>query len=60
MSKVFVGGLQRGGRKDALSKLFSECGEVTSVWIARKPPGFAFVQYEEEEAAGRAVEKLHG
>ena len=35
-SQVFVGGLQLHVKKDALIKMFSEVGEVSDCWVARK------------------------
>lgn len=38
----------------------SKYGELDRVWIARSPPGFAFVWYREEADAFVCVEKLKG
>ena len=36
--------------------MYEKFGNVTDVWIAHNPPGFAFVEFDTEEAANKAVE----
>lgn len=39
---------------------FDRYGPLRSVWIARKPPGFAFIEYEDTRDAEDAVRKMDG
>lgn len=39
---------------------FSKYGPLKNVWVARKPPGFAFVQFEDSRDAEDAVKALDG
>lgn len=59
-SKVYVGDLGFGATKEELEEKFSKYGQLRSVWIARKPPGFAFVEFEDVRDAEDAVRALHG
>merc|ERR1719219_1849926 len=39
---------------------FNRIGRVRDVWVARKPPGFAFVEMEDRRDAQDAVRELDG
>lgn len=41
--KVYIGNLEKEATKEEVDELFAKFGAVESVWIARKPAGFAFV-----------------
>ncbi|XDV53692.1 hypothetical protein PO909_022128 [Leuciscus waleckii] len=58
--KVYVGGLGNGAAKGELARAFSYYGPLRSVWVARKPPGFAFVEYEDARDAEDAVKGMDG
>jgi hypothetical protein len=45
--KVYVGNLGNHADKYELEDSFSKYGPVKSVWVARNPPGFAFVEFED-------------
>jgi splicing factor, arginine/serine-rich 7 len=47
-AKVYVGDLGSSASKQDLEREFSRYGELRSVWVARNPPGFAFVEFEDE------------
>lgn len=61
-AKLYVGNLdpQRPCEKRDLEDLFSKYGELDDVWIARQPPGFAFVTFRSERDANEAVKELDG
>jgi len=44
--KVYVGNLGNNGNKYDIESAFSKYGPLKNVWVARNPPGFAFVEYE--------------
>jgi arginine/serine-rich splicing factor 3 len=41
--KLYVGNLEKEATKEELEELFSKYGKLESVWVARKPAGFAFL-----------------
>jgi arginine/serine-rich splicing factor 7 len=46
--------------KQELEEAFSYYGSLRNVWVARNPPGFAFVEFEEPRDAEDAVRGLDG
>ncbi|KAI0988293.1 hypothetical protein GJ496_003163 [Pomphorhynchus laevis] len=58
--KVYIGNLTRGASKDELEKAFSYYGNVNHIFVARNPPGFAFVEFEDPRDARDSVEGLDG
>ena len=58
--KVYIGNLARGTSKYDLEDVFRKFGPMKNVWVARSPPGFAFVQYEDPRDAEDAVRALDG
>lgn len=58
--KVYVGDLPRDVSEKELERVFREFGSVRSVWVARNPPGFAFVMFDDERDAEDAVKNLDG
>ncbi|TRY82683.1 hypothetical protein DNTS_032607, partial [Danionella cerebrum] len=59
-SKVYVGNLGTGAGKGELERAFGYYGPLRTVWIARNPPGFAFVEFEDTRDAEDAVRGLDG
>ncbi|GFS24861.1 serine/arginine-rich splicing factor 1 [Elysia marginata] len=57
--KVYVGDLGHGCAKQELEEKFSKYGTLRNVWVARKPPGFAFVEFEDPPDAEDAVRGLN-
>lgn len=58
--KVYVGNLGNNGNKNELERTFGYYGPLRSVWVARNPPGFAFVEFEDSRDASDAVRELDG
>ncbi|KAJ8412206.1 hypothetical protein AAFF_G00144730 [Aldrovandia affinis] len=58
--KVYVGNLGNNGNKTELERSFGYYGPLRSVWVARNPPGFAFVEFEDPRDATDAVRALDG
>ncbi|CAH0519753.1 unnamed protein product [Peronospora belbahrii] len=54
--RVYVGNLLPKAKEIHLTSKFSRFGTIHSVWIARRPPGFAFVWFATRDEAERAVE----
>ncbi|KAK9829947.1 hypothetical protein WJX72_008816 [[Myrmecia] bisecta] len=60
MSRVYVGNLALGMTEGELESEFVRFGVLKSVWVARKPPGFAFVEFVDDRDADDAIRKLDG
>ena len=58
--KVYVGELPTGVKRDDLEDVFNRFGYLRSVWVARNPPGFAFVVFDDPRDAKDAVRELDG
>ncbi|KAM9409207.1 serine/arginine-rich splicing factor 3a isoform 1-T3 [Pholidichthys leucotaenia] len=58
--KVYVGNLGSNGNKPELERQFAYFGPLRSVWVARSPPGFAFIEFEDPRDASDAVRELDG
>eukprot|EP00930_Biecheleria_cincta_P056217 TRINITY_DN42382_c0_g1_i1.p1 TRINITY_DN42382_c0_g1~~TRINITY_DN42382_c0_g1_i1.p1 ORF type:complete len:143 (-),score=24.09 TRINITY_DN42382_c0_g1_i1:69-464(-) len=60
--KLHVGNLdkEQAVDKEELKGLFEKYGRVSDIWVARQPPGFAFVTFEDERDAEDAVKGLNG
>lgn len=58
--KVYVGNLGNNASRTELEDEFGYYGRLVSVWVARNPPGFAYVLFEDERDAKDAVRALDG
>lgn len=59
-TKVYVGDLARDATEKEIERAFTYYGPLKSVWVARNPAGFAFVEFEDERDAEDAVRGLDG
>ncbi|KAH9586914.1 serine arginine-rich splicing factor, variant 3 [Schistosoma haematobium] len=59
-TKVYIGDLPREASERELERIFREYGRLRNVWVARNPPGFAFVEFEDAADASDAVRELDG
>ncbi|CAJ0944032.1 unnamed protein product, partial [Mesorhabditis belari] len=58
--KVYVGGLPDDATSKEIEDAFYKFGRIYKVWVARRPPGFAFVEYEDQRDAEDAVRAMDG
>ncbi|MFH4973891.1 hypothetical protein AB6A40_000600 [Gnathostoma spinigerum] len=58
--KVYVGGLPSDATSQELEDAFNRFGRIRKVWVARRPPGFAFIEFEDSRDAEDAVRALDG
>ncbi|XP_045176723.2 probable splicing factor, arginine/serine-rich 6 isoform X2 [Mercenaria mercenaria] len=58
--KVYVGDLGYGAAKQELEEVFQRYGPLRNVWVARNPPGFAFVEFEDPRDVEDACKALDG
>ena len=58
--KVYIGNLGNNASKYELEDAFSKYGPLKNVWVARNPPGFAFVEFEDSRDAEDSVRGLDG
>ena len=64
-TKLFVGGIPYRTNDEELRQLFSQAGEVVSVFIpmdreTQRPRGFAFVEMVDDAAADKAISMFDG
>jgi len=59
-TRLYVGGISNEVKRKHLEELFGKYGTCEHVWVAFNPPGFAFVNFVDEQSATNAVENLNG
>lgn len=59
-TRVYVGGLSDGVKKEDLESEFEKFGKLNSVWVAFNPPGFAFIEFSNHSDAETACDNLNG
>ncbi|KAJ6804001.1 serine/arginine-rich splicing factor RSZ21A-like [Iris pallida] len=60
MSRVFVGNLEARVSERDLEDEFRTFGVIRSIWVARKPPGYAFIDFDDRRDAQDAIRDLDG
>eukprot|EP01018_Ginkgo_biloba_P033721 Gb_16463 [translate_table: standard] len=60
MSRVYVGNLDPRATEREVEDEFRPYGVLRSVWVAQKPPGFAFIEFEDRRDALDAIRALNG
>lgn len=60
MARIYVGDLGSNGSKQDIEREFERYGNLRSVWVARNPPGFAFIEFEDPRDADEAVQDMDG
>ncbi|KAL1463140.1 hypothetical protein WDU94_014923 [Cyamophila willieti] len=58
--KIYVGDLSTSTTKEDMEDSFSYYGAIRNVWVARNPPGFGFVEFEDRRDAEDAVRGFDG
>ncbi|PIA40465.1 hypothetical protein AQUCO_02500278v1 [Aquilegia coerulea] len=60
MSRIYVGNVDPRVTERELEDDFRVYGVIRSVWVARKPPGYAFVEFDDRRDALDAIRALDG
>merc|ERR1712080_643810 len=60
MTRLFLGGLKEGASRTELEREFGQFGQLREVWVARKPPGFGFILFEDARDADAALKEMNG
>lgn len=60
MSRVYVGNLDPRVSEREIEDEFRTFGVIRSVWVARRPPGYAFVDFDDKRDAQDAIRELDG
>ncbi|KAJ8758762.1 hypothetical protein K2173_000483 [Erythroxylum novogranatense] len=60
MSRVYVGNLDSRVTERDLEDEFRKFGVIRSVWVARRPPGYAFIDFDDKRDAEDAIRELDG
>ncbi|THU59196.1 hypothetical protein C4D60_Mb03t22430 [Musa balbisiana] len=60
MSRVYVGNLDSRVSERELEDEFRAFGVLRSVWVARRPPGYGFVEFDDRRDALDAIRDIDG
>ncbi|XP_054791750.1 serine/arginine-rich splicing factor RSZ22-like [Prosopis cineraria] len=60
MTRVYVGNLDSRVTERDLEDEFRVFGVIRSVWVARRPPGYAFIDFDDRRDAQDAIRELDG
>lgn len=58
MAKLYIGNVDKHTDKRELETEFAKFGALREVWVARHPPGFAFVEFEDDRDAEDAIREM--
>ncbi|KAH9500521.1 serine arginine-rich splicing factor [Bulinus truncatus] len=58
--QVYIGDLPKDASEKEIERAFSYFGRLRNVWVARNPPGFAFVEFEDHRDAEDSVKEMDG
>jgi len=59
-TKLYIGGLDEKATSKDIEVVFSRFSSLGDIWIAKNPPGFAFVAFSDHQDAIDAVARLDG
>lgn len=60
MRRLFLGGLKEGASRTELEREFGTFGPLQEVWVARRPPGFGFILFDDPRHAETALREMNG
>ncbi|XP_078157784.1 serine/arginine-rich 22 [Carex rostrata] len=60
MARVYIGNLDSRVSARELEDEFRVFGVLRNVWVARKPPGFAFIDFDDRRDAQDAIREIDG
>eukprot|EP00794_Sanderia_malayensis_P003189 gene3189-3660_t len=60
MSRIYIGGLPPDASRREVEREFEYFGHLRDVWVARNPPGFGFIVYDDQRDAEDAVREMDG
>merc|ERR1712226_696036 len=60
MTRIFIGGLPEDASRTELEREFEYFGRLKDVWVARNPPGFGFIVFDDARDAEDAVKEMDG
>ena len=58
--QVYIGNLNPDATERDLEDKFMSYGPLRKVWVARRPPGFAYITFENHDDAARCVKECDG
>ena len=59
-TKLYIGGLGDRISRHDLEREFERFGHLREAWVARKPPGFGFIEFDDPRDASDAVRDMDG
>lgn len=59
-TSIFVGGLGADIQREDLEREFNKFGTMNKIWVARNPPGFAFIEFDDDQDANDAIREMNG